>query len=94
MGEIKIDSKIAQQYATAIGKASDKLAVSHTISFSSEITVQGNQEAKSKQKQLTKALTNASKMLKRDTKNIHQVVEKFQRVDQKLSKELENGVSK
>jgi len=91
MGSIKIEDATAQRYATAIGRASDQLALRRTVTFSSAITVQGNVSAENQQQSLATALTNAQQMLKRDVANVQTVVAAFERMDQELQKKIESA---
>lgn len=89
MGKVEINSNTAQQYASAIGNASDSLPINDTVSFSKEVTTQGNDVANNQYAKLTKAVSNAQQMLNRDIATIHSVVTDFKRMDADIKKAIE-----
>lgn len=78
---IEINAAEAQNQATKIGQANNKLTISETVTFSSGTTVQGNSTAKSKFEELKKSSGTIQKLLSRDTANIQSAVAAFKHAD-------------
>src|SRR5699024_6034545 len=93
----EIDQEKAQQYATAIEKASDQLSLKNSIAFSEEVTVQGNPKADSEYANLTQAVKQVQTVLNRDVQNIYSVVANFENMDktiQKVVTSVTDGITK
>ncbi len=89
MADIQMNPGVAQEYATSIGNANDKLTIKNSVSFSGEVTVQGNSTAQTAFTSLTKSVNATQQMLQRDVTAIHSVVSSFEQADKRVKKEVE-----
>lgn len=89
MSEILMSSAAAQEQATLIAQANDQLTISASVTFSSNTTVSGNQQAEKSVKQLKRANQKLKHDLSRDIKNIHSIVKSFKRTDEAASQLIE-----
>lgn len=78
---IEVNAAEAQNQATRIGQANDKLKISKTVTFSSNTTVEGNSTAESTFEQLKESSSTIQKLLYRDAASIQSAVAAFKRAD-------------
>ncbi|MBM7688488.1 hypothetical protein BCR24_06850 [Enterococcus ureilyticus] len=78
---IDVNGAEAQNQATKIGQANDKLTISQTVTFSSGTTVPGNTTATTTFEEFKTSSTTIQQLLNRDVANIHSAVAAFERAD-------------
>lgn len=83
---IDVNGAEAQNQATKIGQANDKLTISQTVTFSSGTTVPGNTTSTSTFEEFKTSSTTIQQLLNRDIANIHSAVTAFERADSQTKK--------
>ncbi|MDA9470733.1 TIGR04197 family type VII secretion effector [Enterococcus sp. 5H] len=83
---IDVNGAEAQNQATKIGQANDKLTISQTVTFSSGTTVPGNTTATSTFEEFKTSSTTIQQLLNRDVANIYSFVAAFERADSQTKK--------
>ncbi|ALS36007.1 type VII secretion effector (TIGR04197 family) [Enterococcus rotai] len=83
---IDVNGAEAQNQATKIGQANDKLTISQTVTFSSGTTVPGNATATSIFEEFKTSSATIQQLLNRDVANIHSAVAAFERADSQTKK--------
>lgn len=90
---IDISSTEAQNQATKIGQANDKLTISQKVTFSLSTTVPGNATASNTFEELQTSATTIQQLLNRDIANIHSAVAAFKRADSQVKQLFETPIS-
>lgn len=91
MDTIEVNPMVAQNQATKICQASDKLSISKSVTFSDDTTISGNSDAKSTFQSLTQNTMMVQQLLNRDVKAIQSVISTFMRTDEQIKNQLEQS---
>lgn len=77
-GKIDVNGAEAQNQATKIGQANDKLTISQTVTFSSGTMVPGNTTISNTFEEFKTSSTTIQQLLNHDVANIHSAVAAFE----------------